>query len=85
MTRAWKATRVAVMPCIIGALLATVPGSRAAADESLALTIDNMREKSVVHSGFVTGTASEASGAVRVQVSLAVSYTHLTLPTIYSV
>src|SRR5678815_160377 len=70
MTRGWKAARVGVMPCIIGALLATVPASRAAAEEPPALTIDNMHEKSVVHSGFVVGTASEASGAVRVQVSL---------------
>jgi hypothetical protein len=59
-----------MMPCIIGALLATVAGGRAAAQEPLALTIDNMHEKSVVHSGFVVGTASEATGAVRVQVSL---------------
>src|SRR6185503_4572918 len=70
MTRGWKATRVRVMPCIIGALLTTVSGSRGAAEEPLALTIDNMHEESVVHSGFVVGTASEASGAVRVQVSL---------------
>jgi len=70
MARGWKATSVGVMPCIIGALLIAVPASRAAAEESPALTIDNMHDKSVVHSGFVVGTASEASGAVRVQVSL---------------
>src|SRR5262249_23471084 len=70
MERGWKATRVALMPCIIGALLSTVSGTRAAAEEPLPLTIDNMHEKSVVHSGFVVGTASEASGAVTVQVSL---------------
>ena len=70
MERGWKTTRVGMMPCIIGALLTAAPGSRAAAEEPPALTIDNMQDKSVVHSGFVVGTASEASGAVKVQVSL---------------
>ena len=67
MARGWKATSIGVMPGIIGALLTAVPGTRASAAEPLALTIDNMHEKSVVHSGFVVGTASEASGTSGVQ------------------
>ncbi len=66
-----KRLRILPMPALIAlAFAGTVAHAKAPNADPLALSIDNLHDKAVVHTGFVVGSASSGAGKVTVEVSL---------------